>query len=205
PDVQAHARDRPVDVEAATADDDVRREVVLVDERDPRLRARVPGDKADEAGDDERVGDEDRGEERRAPQDAQVLPEQQEDVHARTAATGSPSKTSLPSSSLTTRPAWPETSSTFWVAKTTAPPASRSSSTRSQSRPRCTGSREAVGSSRRSTRGEPRSAIARFSRWRLPTERLPLGRPPSGSSKSASRRAAAVFASGSPASRAKSS
>src|SRR5207253_2111949 len=72
----AHPRDRPVDVEAVAADDDLRREVILVHERDTRLRARVAGHEADEPRDDERVRDEDGDEYRRAPQDAQVHAQQ---------------------------------------------------------------------------------------------------------------------------------
>src|SRR5205823_11886446 len=125
---------RRVDVEAAVADVDVGGQPVLVDERDPGLRARVPGDEPDEARDDERVRDEHGDEHRRAAQDAEVLAQQEEDLHARTPAAGLPSKTSLPSRSLTTRSECSPTSSTFCVAKTTAPPASRTASTRSQSR-----------------------------------------------------------------------
>ena len=57
-DVLAHAPDRPVDVEEVAADADETGQPILVHERNPRLRVRVPGNKADEQGDQERVGKE---------------------------------------------------------------------------------------------------------------------------------------------------
>ncbi len=61
----------------ATCDD--RRDVVLVDERDARLRARIAGDEPDEDGDHDRVREERAEQERRAAQDPQVLAQQQPD------------------------------------------------------------------------------------------------------------------------------
>ena len=75
--VRADLVDRPVDVEGVAGDRDRRRQPVLVDERDARLRAREPGDEADEHGDQDRVRDQDPEQERRAPQHAQVLAQDQ--------------------------------------------------------------------------------------------------------------------------------
>ena len=59
------------------ADHDDAGKVVLVDERDARLRAAVAGDEAHETGDEQRVRDQHAEQERRPDQDAQVLPQDQ--------------------------------------------------------------------------------------------------------------------------------
>ena len=85
------------------ATDDDAREVVLVDERDARLRARVPGDETDEHRDDDRIRDERAEQERRAEEDAQVLAQQQErGGHPNTSSTVS--ATTRPSCSTIVRP-----------------------------------------------------------------------------------------------------
>jgi hypothetical protein len=70
-------------VEALAAEDDRRREVVLVHERDPRLGAPVAGDEAHEQRDRERVGEQDAEQQRRAAQDEHVLAQHQKNpAHA---------------------------------------------------------------------------------------------------------------------------
>src|SRR5438094_311491 len=72
-DVLADALDRPVDVEAVAADDDEAWQAVLVDQCDARLRVRVAGNEPDEQRDQERVGEEEAEQERRAAQDQRIL------------------------------------------------------------------------------------------------------------------------------------
>ena len=59
-------------------DDDVRRQAVLVDERDPRLRVRVAGDEPEQRRDHDRVGEQHAEQHRRAQQRAHVLAQDQE-------------------------------------------------------------------------------------------------------------------------------
>ena len=73
--VLADLIDRLVDVEAVAADHDRRRQVVLVHERDARLRARVARDEADEHRDRQRVGEQDPEQQRRPAQHERVLPQ----------------------------------------------------------------------------------------------------------------------------------
>jgi hypothetical protein len=79
---ELHVRDDAVDervhVEHGSPQLELGREPVLVHERDAGLLAGVPDDEPDEERDDERV-DEERGQQRwRAPQQAQVLADDQE-------------------------------------------------------------------------------------------------------------------------------
>src|SRR6266540_5375728 len=215
-DVAAHLFDRAVDVKALAGHDDRGRQVVLVDEPDPGLRVRVRRHQPDQHGDHHRIEDEDGDERGRAPQDEQVLAQEEIGAHgalyqAKIAAASDrwysskgPSKSSRPSRRTATRSATCSRSSTFCVARTTAPRASRSCDADSHSLRRCTGSSDAVGSSSRSTCGSPSMVIARLSRWRLPTDRAEEGRSSSGSPYAKTRRSAAPFGSGSPSSRAKS-
>ena len=69
--------DRVLDAEYAPPDHDGARQVIEIDERDARLRVRVARDEPDEHRDHERVGEERPEEERRAPEDAQILREQE--------------------------------------------------------------------------------------------------------------------------------
>src|SRR6185295_16910140 len=110
------------------------RQPVLVDERDPRLGVRVAGDEPDEQRDEQRVRDEDSEQQRRAPQDADVLPQDEPGgaSHARRAAApddsssaNGPQNASRPSASTATRSASSASSSLCWVENTTAPPRSR--------------------------------------------------------------------------------
>src|ERR671930_336422 len=93
---------------------------VLVDERDPRLRVRIAGDEPDEQRDQQRVGEEQSEQKRRAPQDQRVLAEQQRDAahpasaRASYSSTG-PANATSPSRSATTRSACRSTSSACCV------------------------------------------------------------------------------------------
>ena len=87
----------------------------------------------------------------------------------RTPACG-PSKTTAPSIRTTTRVACRWASSTFCVAKTTAPPRAGTSASRPQSLRRWRGSSEAVGSSRKTSDGAPSRPMATLRRCALPTE-----------------------------------
>ena len=111
--------------------------VVLVDERDARLRARVAGDEPDEQCDHDRVREQ-RPEQQRRPAQHEsgpcaagaARPRSSEDLLRRVEPT-----TTRPSRSTSTRSAC-STSSRFCVAKQTAPPSPRSASTTSQTRRR---------------------------------------------------------------------
>ena len=72
-DVLADLVDRVLDPEPMAPDGDDLRQVILVDERDPGLRAPVTRDEADEPCDEQRVGDQNAEQERRAHEHAQVL------------------------------------------------------------------------------------------------------------------------------------
>src|SRR5439155_17115228 len=76
-DVLADLGDRVLDPERVTADNDDLRQVILVHERDARLRAAVAGDEPDEARNEERIRDQDAEQDRRADQHAQVLAKEQ--------------------------------------------------------------------------------------------------------------------------------
>jgi hypothetical protein len=65
--------DRVLDSKPMAADGHDLRQMILVDQRDARLRAPVPRDEADEPRDEQRIGDQDADEKRRAHEDAQVL------------------------------------------------------------------------------------------------------------------------------------
>src|SRR5256885_2314048 len=67
--------DRVLDAEPRTADRDDLREMILVDQRDARLRASVAGHEPDEPRDEQRIGDQHAEQERRAYEHAQVLAE----------------------------------------------------------------------------------------------------------------------------------
>jgi hypothetical protein len=77
-------------VEAVSRDGDDRRQVLLVDERDARLRARVAGDEPDEKRDHDRIREQRAEQERRAPQNAQILPEQEQDGRQRKTSSAAP-------------------------------------------------------------------------------------------------------------------
>jgi hypothetical protein len=85
------------DVEAAVADDDARRQVVAVDERDARLRARIADDEADEGRDHERVREQRAEQQRRAQERAHVLHE--DAPHASRPSTSSSTRSACDSSS----------------------------------------------------------------------------------------------------------
>src|SRR5439155_15957873 len=72
-DVLADLVDRVLDAEPMTADRDDVREMILVDQRDARLRAPVAGHEPDEPRDEQRIGDQDAEEKRQAYEHAQVL------------------------------------------------------------------------------------------------------------------------------------
>ena len=74
-DVLADLVDRVLDPEPMAPDGDDLRQLILVDERDARLRAPVAGDEADEPCDQQRVGEQDAEQEWRAHEHAQVLPQ----------------------------------------------------------------------------------------------------------------------------------
>src|SRR5918996_2492443 len=171
--------DDALDVEALARDGQLGREIVEVDEGDPRPVAREADQEPDQNREEQRVEDERAEEDRRAPEHAQVLAHEEPDRrHAKTSADGSasywgsvPSKTMRPSSRTATRSAKRSSSSRFWVTKTTAPPRSRTARATSQKRRRWRGSSDAVASSRRRTSGCARSATASSSRRRA----RPLG------------------------------
>ena len=72
-DVLADLVDRVLDAKVMAPDRDDLRQVVLVDERDARLRAPVPGHEPDEPRDEQRIGDQDAEQEWRTYEHAQVL------------------------------------------------------------------------------------------------------------------------------------
>jgi hypothetical protein len=74
-DVLADLVDRVLNPKPMSTDGDDLGQVVLVDERNARLGAPVARDEADEPRDEQRVGDEDAEQERRAHENAQVLPQ----------------------------------------------------------------------------------------------------------------------------------
>ena len=123
-------RDRRVYVEVWPARVTCLREARLVDQRDARLRARVPATRPDEQRDHERIRDERPEEDGRPPEDEEVLADDEggrphTSVRAssvRSYSSSGPSKASTPSSRTKTRSAWPSSSSWFCVANTTAPP-----------------------------------------------------------------------------------
>jgi hypothetical protein len=79
--------DERVDVEFLPRDLDPGRQIVEVDKCDARLRACVAGDEPDEAGDEQRVEDENGDKERRPPQEQEVLAKQQQrPLHAKASA-----------------------------------------------------------------------------------------------------------------------
>ena len=144
-------------------DGDDRRQVLLVDERDARLRARVAGDQPDEQGDHDRIREQRAEQERRAPSTRRSFRSTIDTALIRTPprrqrrsrTTGPRRRRGRSGARAPARRV--ATSSRFCVAKQTAPPSPRSAFTTSQTRAPLAGSSDAVGSSRSSTRGSPSS------------------------------------------------
>ena len=86
-DVLSHLADRVRNPERAPTDVHDRRQVIFIDERDARLRAAVARDGADETRDDQRIDDKQGEQQRRSPEDEQVLAEDEHDAaHTKTSA-----------------------------------------------------------------------------------------------------------------------
>ena len=155
----------------------LRRQAVLVDERDPRLRARVAGDEAD-AAPRSRAGR--RAARRAAPgvraQRAQVLAEQEDDR---------PSRQRCRRRARACGRRGPTSSSQWWVATSTLPPSSAHAAGDLPEPARAARGR-ATPSARRAAApaAQPSSASATSRRWRLPTDSSPARTSP-GSSNSA--------------------
>ena len=184
----------------AVADLDRRRQPGLVDERHARLRARVGGDERDEhrrrAAGSRRAR---RQEQRRAAEDAQVLAEQRarRRPHARRAAPRAARARARRARSRLVASLRREDERAAALAVL------------ERSRPEALALRRVERRGRlveqQQRRGAPRSASARFSRWRWPTESAPLVRPSSRRPKRGDAAVGAAPGSCSPSSRAKSS
>ena len=182
--------------------------------RDARLRVRVRRGQPDQERDHERVGDQHAEQRRRAPEDEQVLAQDQPTAGSHrsapaasrasgTSATG-PSKTTRPSSSAATRSATCSRSSRFCVTSTTRAAAVADAARRLPEPPPLARVERGGRLVEQQHLGSPSSEIARSSRWRFPTESVAAGRSSSGQLEPREQPRAAL-GSGSPSSRAKSS